>query len=237
MTQKYRDLYSSIKEYPFAQAEILKKAFLYTFFAQLEGDYLEFGVYDGENLSMAYHFSQLTKEPTILKNDITGLFNDNLERMNFYAFDSFQGIPELKKEDLNGYRQPDFIKGSYSCNIEVFKDNISKNGVDLLKVKIVDGWYDEILNENTKRSLPLKGAAVVYIDCDLYSSTVPVLDFITDYLVDGSVLIFDDWFAYRGNPEKGEQRAFYEWLNKNPQIKVSEFHKFSWHGNSFIVHK
>ena len=62
------------------------------------------------------------------------------------------------------------------------------------------------------------------------------MDFITDYIQDGTVLIFDDWFCFRGNPNRGEQRAFREWLKRNPSIKVSEFHKYGAEGNSFIVH-
>ena len=66
------------------------------------------------------------------------------------------------------------------------------------RVKIIPGWYSEVLNENTKKKLQIKKAAIVYVDCDLYESTVPVLDFITDYPVDGSILIFDDWNSFRG---------------------------------------
>ena len=31
----------------------------------------------------------------------------------------------------------------------------------------------------------------------------------------GSIIIFDDWFNYKGDPLKGEQLACKEWLNKN----------------------
>lgn len=234
--KKYIELYDAIKEYPHAQAEMLKKAFLYAFFAQLEGDYLEFGVYRGENISTAYHFAQLAN-PAIFQDNPGSSMENKLLQMNFYAFDSFEGLPPLKDNDLEGYVQPDFAAGAYCFPAKDFKENLKANGVDLSKVKIVEGFYDSVLNEKTKNKLPLKKAALVYIDCDLYSSTVPVLDFIKDYLVDGSVLMFDDWFSYRGNPNKGEQKAFWQWLKKNPEIKVSQFHKFSWHGNSFIVHK
>jgi hypothetical protein len=66
---------------------------------------------------------------------------------------------------------------------------------------------------------------------------VPVLEFITPYLVNGSVLVFDDWFFYKASPERGEQKALNEWLKINPNIKLTEFHKYSWHGNSFIINK
>jgi hypothetical protein len=73
------------------------------------------------------------------------------------------------------------------------------------------------------------------VDCDLYESTVAVLDFITDYLQDGSILIFDAWFCFRANPNRGEHRAFQEWLKKNPQITARQYQKYALYGNSFIV--
>ena len=39
------------------------------------------------------------------------------------------------------------------------------------------------------------------------SSTVPVLRFLSDVLVDGALLIFDDWYCFRASPEQGEQNA------------------------------
>ena len=105
------------------------------------------------------------------------------------------------------------------------------------RVRVIPGWYKDTLKQETKQELDIKSAAVIYVDCDLYESTVPVLDFVTDYVIDGTVLIFDDWFCFRGNPNRGEQRAFNEWLENNPNIKVTEFHKVGWHGNSFIIHR
>ena len=202
--------------------EMLKMAMEYAAHNRLNGDYLEFGVWKGRSFIRAYNIWKY-------------LFADRgeLKSMKFYAFDSFEGLPEIKNKDTSG----EFEKGQYYCSEENFKKNITTNGVDLSRVEIIKGWYDKILNAGTKRKLPLKKAAIAFIDCDLYESTVPVLDFITDYIVDGSILIFDDWFCFKGSPEKGEQKAFLEWLKKNPQFKAVEYHKFNWRGNSFIVNK
>ncbi len=115
------------------------------------------------------------------------------------------------------------------------KSRLEKNGVDLEKITFIEGWYNKTLNEGTKKKLSTKKAAIVLIDVDLYESTVPVLDFITAYLQTGTILIFDDWFAYRGDPRRGEQRAIREWLKRNPNIELIEFYHYSWGGNSFIV--
>lgn len=198
--------------------KIIKTTMEFISHSNIKGDYLEFGVYKGNTFIAAYNFAQKMA----------------LRLMRFYAFDSFQGLPELGGVDNNKFCE--FNKGQYFCNLSEFKKNISRRGVKLDKIEIIPGWYNEVLNKETKNKIGIKKAAVIWIDCDLYESTVPVLNFITDYVQDGTVLIFDDWFCFKGNPNYGEQKAFKEWLKKNSKIIITEFHKFAWHGNSFIIH-
>lgn len=202
--------------------QIIKSSIEFSGFEELGGDYLEFGVFRGESFIAAYHFAQAKKHlyPT-------------LEKMRFYAFDSFQGLPEIKGIDAINPHQ--FKQGFCSCDVNSFRKNLLRRKIDLKKVTIVPGWYNQVLNDQTKKTLPLKKAAVIFIDCDLYESTVPVLNFITDYLQDGTIIIFHDWFAFRGRADRGHQRALGEWLVKNPKIIVKEFYKVCSSGNSFII--
>lgn len=199
--------------------ELFKKVMLFVTSNRIVGDYLEFGVYRGESFITAYRFAKMS----------------NLKSMNFYAFDSFHGLPKIEGIDADGFRH--FSEGILSYSVKEFKKNISEEGVDLNKVTIVQGWYNEVLNEETKKNLRIKKSAVIMIDCDLYKSTVPVLNFVTDYIQDGTILIFDDWFCFRGDPNRGEQRAFREWLENNSLIKATQFHKYGAMGNSFILHR
>lgn len=102
-------------------------------------------------------------------------------------------------------------------------------------MKIVSGYYDKTLSEETKKNIPIEKAAVIMMNADLYESAKLIFDFITDYIQEGTVLILAGWFCYRANPNKGEQRAFKEWLEKNQSMKAVEYHKLGW-GNSFIMH-
>lgn len=77
---------------------------------------------------------------------------------------------------------------------------------------------------------------IKFLDCDLYESAVSVLNFVKEALIGGCIIAFDDWFCFDGDPRKGEQRAFSEFLGKNKDISVSEYLNFGWHGKSFIVH-
>ena len=52
-----------------------------------------------------------------------------------------------------------------------------------------------------------------------------------------TIISFDDWNCFRGDPDRGEKRAFREWLEKHPDITATEFHRFDWCGAAFILHR
>ncbi|MBS3066966.1 hypothetical protein J4205_04010 [Candidatus Pacearchaeota archaeon] len=189
--------------------------------SKLEGDYLEFGLSEGSTFIPAFHFSQS--------------MGKNLKKMRFIGFDSFEGLPSIRSLDKKGFKH--FREGDYKFPYRSFVDRLKKSKVDLRKVHLVKGWFEKSLNEKTRNSLKLKKAAIIYIDCDLYESTVPILNFIKQFLQEGTVIIFDDWFCFRGDPNRGEKRAFKEWLKNNPGLMAIEFIRFGWGGNSFIMRK
>lgn len=156
--------------------------------------------------------------------------------MQFYAFDSFQGLPADISQDEKKYNH--FYKGQYTCSEEEFINILAKSGVCLNKdVTIVPGFYDPVLTDELKNRLPIKRAAVIWIDCDLYDSTIHVLDFVSDYLTTGTFILFDDWFSFGANPNVGEMRATKEWLARNHNIILVEYHKFHTFGILFLVQK
>ncbi len=103
------------------------------------------------------------------------------------------------------------------------------------QVHIVEGFYEDSLASPERISLDR--VAVAWVDCDLYDSTVPVLDFLAPRLAHGAVLFFDDWYCFKGSPEQGEARACREWLERNPDISLVPWHKFHWAGRSFLVQR
>lgn len=76
---------------------------------------------------------------------------------------------------------------------------------------------------------------MIYIDCDLYESTVPVLNYVLPILQTGTVLAFDDYFCFNGDPERGGQLALKEFLLRNPQIRTIDYLDIGWGGKAFIV--
>lgn len=198
---------------------------------QIEGDYLEFGVYQGDSFATAYrairaqrrlHSSFVEKSPEYQRKKQTC--------PRFVAFDSFSGLPEGL-----GARHADYAPGAYACTQDEFTGNIAGLGVDLKDVIVVPGFYDKTLNSTTKEQHGLRRAAIVMIDCDLYESTVPVLEFLTDLVDQGTILIFHDWFRFRGSPKCGEQRACREWQERNPHLELIEYWREGPQAVSFLV--
>ena len=183
------------------------------------GDYLEFGVYKGRSFIEAYKKSKEMK----------------FDKMRFFAFDSFEGLPELGKNDAS-FDQ--FHEGQYSYSEKDFLNTIKQDSVDLERVITVPGFYGKSLKEKgLKEKLGIKFASVIWVDCDLYVSTKPVLEFITDIIDTGTIIVFDDWFSFAGDLYKGEIRAVNEWLEMNPDIRLCHYKDIGKDGRIFIVQK
>lgn len=183
-----------------------------------KGDYYEFGIFNGHSL---FYAQQIAKK-------------QNFTDMSFFGFDSFKGLPAIGEKDKNGY----FYQGQYSYpKADVIK-NIINHGGDLNRIKLIEGFFDESLKKSLIKKYNLRKIAIAYIDCDLYSSTKTVLSFIKHLLMKDSLIIFDDWNAFlEKSKDKGEQLAFREFNEANPQIKFGQEFSYCWHGQIFRVTK
>lgn len=200
-------------------AEVIFKAFDYVMEMGLRGDYLEFGCFSGKTMTLAFKAARKCR----------------LDDTRFYAFDSFAGLPEVSGVDAE---VPQFRSGQYRTSEHQFRRDLARGGVDLSMVTTIPGWYGETLCEELRLRLPIRTAAVVMIDCDLYASAVPVLEFITPYLTDGTVLLFDDWYCFNASPRRGEQRATAEWLERYQGLRLIPYlAPFEGYGQAFIVHR
>jgi len=207
--------------------------------AKIEGDYMEFGVYSGSSFALAFHSIQRAFRHSYTLS-IWNTEQDCIERrklwekLRFVAFDSFQGLPEPTGVDS---LSRDFAEGKFANSKENFEKHITSKGVPLDRVRTVPGWFAETLNEETIKKYELKHVAIVHIDSDLYESAKLALGFITPLLVDGTVIIFDDWYHFKGNPNLGEQRALREWLSENPDWIATQYQKDGIWRNSFILNR
>ena len=53
--------------------------------------------------------------------------------------------------------------------------------------------------------------------------------------MDGTVVCFDDYYNYKGNPMQGEQRAVSEFLARHQDVTFIPWFDYSPLGKSFIV--
>ena len=206
---------------------------------KVEGDYLEFGVFQGASYISAYHTLRHCFDETINNFGFTmsepdrKLTTSIFEKMRFFAFDSFEGLPDVTDTDSSGF----FEKGQFSASLAEFNRNLNAAAIPQKRSVVVGGWYDKTLTRVVYDEHRLTKAAIIHIDCDLYESTRSVLEFITPLLVDGTVLIFDDWFHFHGHPARGEQKAFHEWAAKLPGWSFSDYQQEGTWRKSFIANK
>jgi len=179
----------------------------------VEGDYLEFGVYRGSSFIQAYYMAK----------------KYDLSRMRFFAFDSFQGLPEAEGRT--------FDSGEFQCSQPLFTKIVRKAGVDLDRVVVVEGFYEDSLEDSVKINNDLKTAAVINVDCDLYVSTKDVLRFVEDLIQPGCIIIMDDWHTFEAvdSPDDlvqfGEPRAFEEWSISSKFDVIYD----TIHGKAFVM--
>ena len=188
------------------------------------GDYLEFGCFKGNSLihSYKYYHEQFDRYRGIQLGQGGEKTEFTEHERRFIVFDSFEGLPPHEEDDV-----PYHWKGAgvMACSLDRVKANLQNAGIDPEEFEFVQGYYEDSLTPGLVEEIGLKKAAVINIDCDLYESTVTVMNFLEPLLQDGTVIYFDDWFYYRGHPRKGEQGALNQWLEKNPKWTVSELSK------------
>ena len=215
--------------------QLFHDAASFVVYNQIPGDYLEFGVYRGDSLCDVYH--RLLHEWTTFQ-EHAKLFGhkcpeDYWQSKKFFAFDSFEGLPNTASEETPIH----FQAGVYKMPLQSFLSNIKTKNVDPAKVIAVPGWFEEVLTPELKVKYHLSQACLIFVDCDLYESAVAIFTFITDLVQDGTVIVIDDYFRYRGSPRMGIRRAFNEWLQKNPEFKTTELTRCSANRIAFICHK
>jgi O-methyltransferase len=177
--------------------------------------FFEFGCHSGRTFSAAVNAARFLR----------------MRDVDFFAFDSFEGLPQTNEIE-DGY----FQTGTFFTSKDDFWRIVKRRtGVRLADRQIIKGFYNESLKEVVRNRMPKAG--VIHIDVDLYSSTVDVLDFIAPLLVEGSVILFDDWHTFPGGSLMGERRAMAEFMLENPDFRFEPWKTYSTFGQSFFVTK
>ena len=184
----------------------------------ISGDYAEFGSWGANTMNCSYEAMQAA-------GDVRHL----------WAFDSWQGLPasEDPRDDHPGWK-PGSSQGQ--GGEQQFHDACARHGIPRRAYTPVSGYYDESLSRLGADADPVD-IAVAYIDCNLYSSTVAVLDFLSPRLKHGMIIAFDDYFCWSPTHVSGERAAFHEFAAARPQWHFERYKDVHRSGVSFVVER
>lgn len=216
-----------------ARATFFAVAMQYINWEGVEGDILEFGVSVGRSLGLlglSYQENlawwQYT-DPACLERRVVG-------------FDTFTGLPATNEI------HPRWQTGSFGANYlndhPFLAPGEPLSAASVEKIFVACGLprpelHTGLFQDTAPAVIPSRyqKAALVHIDCDLYASTLVALEAVAPILQDGTLLLFDDWFMYRGNPNKGEAGALRKFLAANPHWEAIPYQTYSVFCNSFIL--
>lgn len=109
------------------------------------GYYMEFGCHSGTTMRLAWkHFRWLID-------------------LQYVAFDSFEGLPQIGALDRMAIWSPGRLKTAE----QDFIDIVTASGLPKERLRTVKGYYEKSLTPELAESLLPKTAAVIYVDCDL----------------------------------------------------------------------
>jgi O-methyltransferase len=210
-------------------SEAIQRVFDFIVFGGVDGEIYEFGVLMGWTARL-----------------ISEEMRDRRYLSKLRLFDSFEGLPREKVAiDLQSY---DVVRGVWREEMD-FSDLLTFDAGETVvshieqrlasvvsrgRIELVPGYFSDTLRNGLGEK-----AALVHLDCDLYSSTQEVLTALAEQEIfqDGTILMFDDWNCNKGNPNFGQRRAFQEFLGGWEQrYAASHFFNYGFNCACFILH-
>ena len=165
--------------------------------------YLEFGVFVGTSMACMYRAASAASA--------TGL--------RLIGFDSFQGMPAGVAEQANGR----WHKGDLYADVALTRANLRRLGVPEHRVELVEGWFEDTLNDETRSRLRVDRAAVVMVDCVSASATKLVLGFVAPLIRDRAIVYVDGWaLADLADGGLGKREAFESWIASHPELAAED---------------
>lgn len=178
------------------------------------GDYLEFGVFNGSSIGSAYMTAKKMGAS-----------------MQFFGFDSFEGLPDGTDEEHDILQ-----KGFYRCPFEKTTECLQRRGVNTDDITWVKGVYSESLTDEAIESHGIGNIGIVFVDCDTYSSSKAVLEFLAPLITSPAIICFDDWRLYDMDVKgTGEYRSFNEFLETYTHIKAKRIPSYNRKSESFLL--
>ena len=152
-----------------------------------------------------------------------------------YGFDTFEGFPELSKEDGFENIEQDVKTGGYFGGASVERDlglaqqamNHDRHLKHLNRIELIRGNVTDTIPQFVASKGNGLKVALLNCDLDLYEPTKVALEYFIPHMVHGGVIILDE---YAIDTFGGESKAVDEYFTKHFGKKAT-IRKFAWHSN------
>jgi hypothetical protein len=205
----FSDILKEVSPFTMTSAErmyALYKSVQYLVKANIEGDFVECGVWKGGSMMLAaMELQRLTSVRDLyLFDTFTGMSEPG-------AFDTHRGVSAREQWENN--REGELNWGHIS--MDQVKRNMYSTGYPIERMKFVQGRVEETLriSENVPEKI-----SILRLDTDWYESTKVELETLFPRLMPGGVLILDDFGWWEGS-----RKAVEEYFSKYPRSVL--FHR------------
>lgn len=128
----------------------------------------------------------------------------------YYLFDSFEGLPPAKEIDgetaINWQKKTDAPNYYNNCAAEIEWATKAMKLSAATNYKIIKGWFCDTLPDFDKN----ESIAILRLDGDWYDSTMECLTNLYPLVVQGGIILIDDYLAWDGC-----SRAVHDYLSRN----------------------
>jgi Macrocin-O-methyltransferase (TylF) len=111
-------------------------------------------------------------------------------RVFVHGFDSFEGLPKATNAEDRGFTGNDWMEGAYLASYETLKTYCEKQGHK--NFRLHKGYFENTLTDVLLSELREQQPILVWVDCDLYTSSRTVIERLMPVLPTGCVIYFDD---------------------------------------------
>lgn len=204
-------------EHNVEKTRALKKAFHLVNLEGVEGDYLEFGMFEGTSFIAAFECHLKTRQPAT-------------KPRHFRGYDSFAGFkPSIPDA------HPFFASGRFNSDFERTRRRIEHHFRERSAWTVTPGFLEDTVQGKDIGAAGVERVAVAFIDVDLGTPARIALDYLYPALQNGSVLVLDDSFAYRGSLERGVAGAFESFKAEHPELVFRRAFDYGYGGQAFVL--
>lgn len=130
------------------------------------------------------------------------------DKVTVHSFDTFEGLPEASNPEEANFMGGNWMKGAYRGSFETLRAHCEAHGYR--NFHIHKGTFEDTLTKATVAELRQQPPILIWLDCDLYTSSLSAFERILPVLRNGCVLYFDDLELNFGSRFTGQARLIHE---------------------------